>query len=103
RLKNAADLRSWLAGIGPHLFCCGHVHAAWAFVPPNLPEQASLNAGAPLLRDPAGVQPPGFLEITLHDRGVSVVHHAWAGGEWATRALFQDPSFFPSARGTISS
>ena len=31
RMINAEALRSWLATIGPHLYCCGHVHAAWAF------------------------------------------------------------------------
>ena len=54
RLKNAADLRTWLAGIGPHVYCCGHVHAAWALVPPEMPNQLCLNSGAPLLRDHTG-------------------------------------------------
>ncbi len=87
-------MASWLATIGPHLFCCGHVHAAWAFLPPSVPNQLCLNAGAPLLRDPTGLRPPGFLEITLHERDVSVVHHAWRGAEWETRALYQDPGFY---------
>ena len=39
----------------------------------------------PLLRDPTGLRPPGFLEITLHDRDVSVIHHAGCGEEWETR------------------
>ena len=59
---------AWLSGIGPHLYCCGHVHAAWAFRPPSLPDQLCLNSGAPLLRDPTGLRPPGFLEINLHRR-----------------------------------
>jgi 3',5'-cyclic AMP phosphodiesterase CpdA len=96
RLTNARDLAGWLAGVGPHLFCCGHVHAAWAFVPRDFPGQVCLNAGAPLLRDRTGLRPPGFLEITLHDRDVSVVHHAWVGQGWETRALYQDPNFFPA-------
>jgi 3',5'-cyclic AMP phosphodiesterase CpdA len=96
RLKNADAVGAWLAGVGRHLFCCGHVHAAWAFVPPGVPDQLCLNAGAPLLRDPTGLRPPGFLEITLHDRDVSVVHHSWAGGAWEPRPLYQDPSFFPA-------
>lgn len=94
RLKNADQVRDWLAGIGPHLFCCGHVHAAWAFVPRALPDEACLNAGAPLLRDPTGLRPPGFLEITLHDRDVSVLHHAWVGNDWEIRSLLQVPDFF---------
>src|SRR5262249_41192926 len=65
RLSNASEVARWLAGIGPHLYCCGHVHAAWAFTPPALPEQLCLNAGAPLLRDPTGFHMPGFLQIDL--------------------------------------
>jgi predicted MPP superfamily phosphohydrolase len=95
RMRNAHDVRAWLATIGPHLYCCGHVHAAWAFHPPILPQQLSLNSGAPLLRDKSGLRPPGFLEIELHDRDVSVLHHAWRGDEWVVRPLFQDPAFFP--------
>ncbi|MDR3637535.1 MAG: metallophosphoesterase [Isosphaeraceae bacterium] len=97
RMKNAAELRVLLAEVGPHLFCSGHVHAAWAYVPEALPNQLSLNAGAPLLRDPTGLRPPGFLEITLHNQDVSVVHHAWLGTEWDARPIYQDPSFFPAA------
>lgn len=94
RMKNAVEVREWLAGLGPHIFCCGHVHAAWAYVPREVPEQVCLNAGAPLLRDPTGLRPPGFLEITLHDRAISVSHHAWLGDAWEIRVLYQNPSFF---------
>jgi 3',5'-cyclic AMP phosphodiesterase CpdA len=96
RMMNAPEVAAWLAGAGPHLYLCGHVHAAWAFRPASVPGQLCVNAGAPLLRDPSGLKPPGFVEITLHDRDVSVVHHAWARDTWVTRPLFQDPSFFPS-------
>jgi 3',5'-cyclic AMP phosphodiesterase CpdA len=97
RMNNAAELADWLAGIGPHLYCCGHVHAAWAFVPPGLPGQLCLNSGAPLLRDPTGLRPPGFLEITLHAQDVSVIHHGWSGNDWSVRPLYQAPLFFPAA------
>ena len=94
RMKNADQVADWLATLGPHLYCCGHVHAAWAFIPPSLPGELCLNAGAPLLRDPTGLRPPGFLEIALHDAAVSVTHHAWVGEEWTTVPLFQNPAFF---------
>jgi len=97
RMKNAREVREWLSGLGPHVFCCGHVHAAWAFVPPEVPNQLCLNAGAPLLRDPTGLRPPGFLEIVVRDRDVSVVHHAWTANGWSTRPMHQDPAFFPAA------
>lgn len=88
RLVNAAEVIRWLGGIGPHLYCCGHVHAAWAFQPPELPEQLCLNAGAPLLRDRTGARPPGFLGVELHENdSVSVIHHAWLGAGWEERLL----------------
>ncbi|MFO0910536.1 MAG: metallophosphoesterase [Isosphaeraceae bacterium] len=95
RMVNADEVAGWLSGVGTHLYCCGHVHAAWVFAPHEIPGQLCVNAGAPLLRDPSGLRPPGFLEITLHDRDVSVEHHAWMGGEWVVRPLHQDPCFFP--------
>jgi 3',5'-cyclic AMP phosphodiesterase CpdA len=94
RLKNAAELAGWLAGIGPHLYCCGHVHAAWAFAPQVVSEQLCLNAGAPLLRDPVGHRPPGFLELTLSGQDVKADHHYWDGAAWSVRALHQAPGFF---------
>ena len=97
RMKNAEEVVEWLQGVGPHLYCCGHVHAAWAFRPPTIPHQLCLNAGAPLMRDSTGLRPPGFLEIELHATGVSVSHHAWVGQKWEVRPLFQDPAFFAAA------
>jgi 3',5'-cyclic AMP phosphodiesterase CpdA len=97
RMKNAEQVRAWLAGIGPHLFCCGHVHAAWALTPPDLPEQLCLNSGAPLLRDPTGREPPGFLGIDLTDETVSVVHHAWTGTDWSILPMIQNLRLFARA------
>jgi len=94
RMKNAAEVASWLQGVGPHLYCCGHVHAAWAFVPESIPNQLCLNAGAPLLRDPTGLRPPGFLEIELQGDDVNVAHHAWTGTDWSLRPLTQSPNFY---------
>jgi hypothetical protein len=82
RMENDEAVIAWLAGLGPHLYCCGHVHAAWAFRPPCLPNHLCLNAGAPLMGDSTGLRLPGFLEIILYGNAVSVVHHAWAGSHW---------------------
>jgi 3',5'-cyclic AMP phosphodiesterase CpdA len=98
RLKNAPEVRDWVADIGPHLFCCGHVHAAWAFTPPALPNQLCLNAGAPLLRDPTGFHMPGFLQIDLDGDGVTVTHHAWNGDDWMAVPMLENPSFFSTTR-----
>jgi 3',5'-cyclic AMP phosphodiesterase CpdA len=84
RLVNAAEVAGWLNEVGPHLYCCGHVHAAWSFTPPGVPGQLCLNAGAPLLHDPSHNAAPGFLQIDLHEDIVDVTHHAWSGSEWST-------------------
>ncbi|MDR3619709.1 MAG: metallophosphoesterase [Paludisphaera borealis] len=93
RLENADELAAWLARVGPHIFCCGHVHAAWAFRPRGLPDQLCLNAGAPLYRDAAALQPPGFLEIDLDADRVKVVHQAWDGKEWKPIVMVDERVF----------
>ena len=95
--KNLIDpqpLSRWLAEIGPHLYCCGHVHAAWAFAPAEIPNQLCLNSGAPLLRDSTGHRPPGFLEVILEASDVIVHHHSWRHESWQTTVLYRGPSFF---------
>lgn len=94
RMSNAAEVRNWLKTVGPHLYCCGHVHAAWAHRPADVPNQLCLNSGAPLLRDPTGMRPPGFLEIDLTEDVVSVLHHAWTGHEWSIFPLVQELRLF---------
>jgi 3',5'-cyclic AMP phosphodiesterase CpdA len=96
-LINAAEVGRWLATVGPHLYCCGHVHAAWAIESEHIPNQLCLNAGAPLLRDPTGQRPPGFLEILLHGQDVIVNHHAWRSDSWEILPLHRAPSFYRPA------
>jgi 3',5'-cyclic AMP phosphodiesterase CpdA len=98
RLENADVLSGWLNTLGPHLYCCGHVHHAWAFTPPSVPDQLCLNAGAPLMVDRKGDNPPGFLEITLDGTDVSVVHHGWGGSSWVERPMGRWDGFFDLAR-----
>jgi hypothetical protein len=93
-MKNDLEVRDWLAGLGPHLLCCGHVHAAWAFRPESLPDELCLNAGAPLMTDPTRVRPPGFLEINIDDDSVEVIHQAWDGKNWSAVPTFHDDAFF---------
>jgi 3',5'-cyclic AMP phosphodiesterase CpdA len=99
-LVNRGALREWLRTIGPHIYCCGHVHAAWAYHPDEIPNQLCVNPGAPLLRDKAGNRPPGFLEITLDQRSVSVNHHGWAGDRWELELLYHGAVFSPAAQVT---
>ena len=91
---NADLVARWLRTIGPHIFCCGHVHAAWAYQPDSIPNQLSLNPGAPLLQDKTGRRPPGFLEILLEQGDVTVNHHAWSSQSWEVRLLKRAPEFF---------
>lgn len=94
RMSNSREVARWLREVGPHLYCCGHVHAAWAYEPPEVPAQLCLNAGAPLFRDPHGYRPPGFLEIELEGDGVAVRHHAWYGSTWGVKTIYQEDRFF---------
>ena len=94
RLINAAEVRRWLGDVGPHLYCCGHVHAAWAFRPADVPGQLCLNPGAPLMTGHAGRTPPGFLEVVLDGPDVVVHHHAWTGADWDVQLLHREEQFF---------
>ncbi len=96
-LVNSEELGRWLAAVGPHLYCCGHVHAAWAFVPEKIPGQLCLNPGAPLLHDRTGKRPPGFFEILIEDGDVTVHQHAWLPQGWRTLALQHARGFFHPA------
>lgn len=93
-LVNRDEVADWLRSVGPHLYCCGHVHAAWAHQPVEVPGQLCVNAGAPLLRDRTGDRPPGFLEISLDEPVVVVQHHFWTGDAWDVRLLFRADGFF---------
>lgn len=94
RMVNAEAVLAQLAGVGPHLYCCGHVHVAWMHQPPHAPNQICLNSGAPLLADPHGFRPPGFLEIEFDDSGFRVRHHAWFKRNWVVRDWGGIDAFF---------
>jgi hypothetical protein len=53
-----------------------------------------LNAGAPLLRDRVAGPLPGFLEIVLENRDVTVDHHTWTGDSWQVERLHHARDFF---------
>jgi 3',5'-cyclic AMP phosphodiesterase CpdA len=93
-LLNARDLADWLRTVGPHIYCCGHVHAAWAFRPAGIPAQLCLNSGAPLMLDRSGHQAPGFLEINVDGVDVLVKHHGWTGEGWRVAEIHRERGFF---------
>ncbi len=94
RMINADEVRGWLRTIGPHLLCCGHIHAAWAYRPPEAPNQLCINAGPPLLPGHYGHNHPGFVEIRLEGTSVTADHHAWTGEVWERSPLYHDGGFF---------
>jgi 3',5'-cyclic AMP phosphodiesterase CpdA len=98
-LINAGELQNWLSSIGPHLFCCGHVHAAWAFRPASLTNQLCLNPGAPLIASRTRHQLPGFLEIVLDGPSVTVTHHVWLGESWQSQEIHRADAFFTQISG----
>jgi 3',5'-cyclic AMP phosphodiesterase CpdA len=98
-LINAGEVKEWLKSLGPHLFCCGHIHAAWAYQPESIPNQLCLNPGAPLLRDQSAGRLPGFLEILLEKADVTVQHHTWTGDSWRVCLLHHAGDFFPLCTG----
>ncbi len=93
-LIGAETMRVWLRTIGPHLYCCGHIHAAWSYRPPEVPGQLSINAGPPLLPRHYGQNHPGFAEIRLDGSAVTVDHHAWMGESWERQTLSTYRDFF---------
>ena len=93
-LVNRVAVRDWLRTIGPHIYCCGHVHAAWAFRPETIANQLCCNAGAALMRDHTEERLPGFLEIKIDGPAVIVRHHAWTADGWRMIELYQDAGFF---------
>jgi predicted phosphodiesterase len=98
-IVNSAVLSAWLRTIGPHIYCCGHVHAAWAFRPPSIPNQLCLNPGAPLMHDRRGHHHPGFLEITIEGGDVIVDHHFWDGAGWQAKSLCREMGFLAPVAG----
>jgi 3',5'-cyclic AMP phosphodiesterase CpdA len=94
-LVNAGEVRRWLQTIGPHIYCCGHIHAAWVFRPEDLPNQLCINPGAPLLLHRTGSQLPGFSLIRLEEGDVAVDHYGWTGEGWSCRRSHQVDGFFP--------
>ena len=99
RLVNAGSVSDWLRGIGPHLYCCGHVHTMWAFHPTDVPEQLCLNPGPPLMISREASSTQGFFEIELEADAVRVDHHGWsAEAGWQVRRMAEEPAFFAGAR-----
>ena len=95
RLTNGVHLADLLRKVGPHLYCCGHLHHAWAFRSSHIPGQLSLNPGAPLIKTRSRTEKPGFLEIELSNSAVKIDHHGWDGTRWCVEPMFHDQEFFP--------
>jgi 3',5'-cyclic AMP phosphodiesterase CpdA len=97
RVVNAERAVDWLRTVGRHIYCCGHVHVPWTFIPSDLPNELCINAGAPLVVRRRHPEPQGFQEIDLEGVNVAVTHHGWDGATWLT-VRRQWPGFFEPAR-----
>jgi 3',5'-cyclic AMP phosphodiesterase CpdA len=93
-LRGIHLLQEFLRRRGPSLYCHGHVHASWAFLPQSLPTTLCIDAGATLKRRRAGVT-ASFVEIAADGRGVEVRRHRLRLGVWESDVLASVPSFFP--------
>ncbi|MGP0067493.1 MAG: metallophosphoesterase family protein [Isosphaeraceae bacterium] len=91
---NAHEVQGWLRTVGPHLYCCGHIHAAWSYRPTEVPDQLCINPGPPLVPRHFGHNHPGFNEIRLDGSAVTVDHHGWTGESWEITRLHQEIAFF---------
>ncbi len=87
-------LAAWPKTIGPHIYCCGHIHAPWAFRPPSTPKHLRMNPGAPRMHDHRGRHHRGFFEITMEGRDVTVDHHFWHGAGRDFRRIHHERSFW---------
>jgi 3',5'-cyclic AMP phosphodiesterase CpdA len=87
-------LLAFLAQLGPHLYCHGHIHSSWAFTPPALPQALCLNPGAALKKRKNSGIDLLLLEILFEGEGVEVRRHALRRGTWETERLVILPEFF---------
>ncbi len=94
RLLHADEVARALEPLGAHLYCCGHVHAPWAFAPSFPHRQLCLNPGAAVFRDPNGHRHAGFLEVELDQNDVRAVEHLWLDGCWSEVTLANVSGFF---------
>lgn len=91
RLNGAAALQRFLAGRAPAIYCHGHIHAGWAFLPAA--GLLCLNPGAAMKRSGNGDM-IRFLEIEMEGPSISVKRHSWNSGSWREETTFQSPGLF---------
>lgn len=93
-LQGKEHLRAFLSQLGPHLYCHGHIHAGWTFIPAALPQSLCLNPGAALRRRKRPCVQALLLEILLEGKGVEVRRHALRRRAWEITPLASLPNFF---------
>jgi 3',5'-cyclic AMP phosphodiesterase CpdA len=88
------SLEQLLSQHGPALYCHGHVHTAWAFVPASLPRVLCLDPGPALRRRRSSGLRASMLEIVLEGEGLEVHRHVLRRKVWESRELARFTSFF---------
>ncbi len=99
RLLNTNVLVDWLRELGPHLYLCGHVHAAWAYRPDELPAQVGINPGATVFSTKRSPWGPGFAMIELDGSQLRVTRHSFnLQGTWSEETLWDWSNVFDTPK-----
>ncbi len=98
-LRGKKNLQSFLAQLGPHLYCHGHIHTGWTFIPAALPQTLCLNPGAALKRRRRSGVDASLLEILLTGNDVEVRLHMLIRGTWEVERRSLLPGFFAGKSG----
>ena len=93
-LRGSEVLLRFLAGLGPHLYCHGHIHNAWAFISDRLPQELCINPGAALRTNRKTGTKAGLNEILIEGDGVEVRRHVLRHNRWERSTLVDKPCFF---------
>lgn len=87
-------LQELLLKHAPALYCHGHIHTAWAFIPDSLPGTLCLDPGPAVRRRRRSGLESSMLEIILDGAGVEVYRHALRHGRWEVIPLARSAGFF---------
>jgi 3',5'-cyclic AMP phosphodiesterase CpdA len=94
RLEGAEILQAFLSRQMPHLYCHGHIHSSWTFLPECLPHTLCLNPGAALKKHGHAGADSRMFEIVLDGRDVVIRRHELKNGTWKAQTIIETQDFF---------